>query len=42
MAAKDNTPGNLLIKERDPNHDVLDLAQTSSTTEADDDDDEEE
>jgi len=26
MAARDNTPGNLLIKERDPNHDVLDLA----------------
>jgi hypothetical protein len=37
MSTKENTPGNLLIKERDPNHSVLDLAQVSTTeeTEAD-------
>jgi hypothetical protein len=36
MSSKENTPGNLLIKERDPNHSVLDLAQVSTEeTEAD-------
>jgi len=30
MSAKENAPGNLLIKERDPNHSVLDLAQVSN------------
>jgi len=33
MTEKDNTPGNLLVKERDANHSILDLAQTASSTE---------
>jgi hypothetical protein len=41
MTQKDNQPGNLLIKERDPNHSVLDLAQVSTTTEEADEEEEE-
>jgi len=31
---KENQPGNLMVKERDPSHNILDLAQVSSSTDA--------
>jgi len=40
MSKETNEPGNLLIKERDPNHSVLDLAQVSSTQEDDEEEEE--
>jgi len=30
LSEKDNQPGNLFVKERDPSHSVLDLAQVSA------------